>query len=369
MIVNTPLNKIANIKFGQKINNKLNNTNFEQGLNILITLAGNINVKFINQKIYLTTYQCILKIDDEYIKKFVGYYLISNIHLLLNLCNGSVIDRISKQDISNFNIPLPESKDIIIEWVNKISYQYNIKTNLKFRLNILFDFIKNKMQNINDFEEFDFEHILTFVPIKNKHKISDGSRIGPYKFYIPSQKNILYRDSYDFEDIHIIIGNIGRTAIHFGSKFSVSNNVYVIKSKDNNLLLLKYIYYYLKLNIELLSNTFNNSIVRFSRKNELSKIKIKIPKNKNIIDHFHTLFLEIESLESSIKEAKNIYDQFINELSDFINQNIEEQNIINELCYTLLVDEPASNHPSGEVVATCCLGSEVAATILKKIKL
>lgn len=358
MIVNTRLNKIANIKFGNKINKKLNNdANFEQGFNILITIAGNIDVRFINEKIYLNTYQCVLKIDDDYIKRFVGYYLISNIHVLLNLCNHKVVDRIHKNDLANLLIPLPKSKEIIIELVNKISDQYNIKTNTKFRLNLLFDFVKTLINTMFNFEEFDFENLLTFVPIKNKHKISNGLNIGPYKFYIPSQKNILYRESYDFEDTHIIIGNIGQPSIHFGSKFSVSNSLYVIKSKDNNLL--KYIYYYLKLNTNLLSKTFNNSIVKFSSKNELSKIKIKIPKNKNTIEHLNTLFLEIESLESTIKESKNIYNQYINEFSDFINQKIHEQDIIDELCYTLLVDEPS----------ICGTGSEVVATISKKLKL
>jgi len=178
--------------------------------------------------------------------------------------------------------------------------------------------IKNKIKDIGENEdcnEVEFESLLSYIPKKNKYKASDGFITGLYKFYTSSQDKILYRDNYEFEDTCILIGRGGVPSLHLSSKFSVSHDdVYVIKLKNKNEISLQFIFYYLKLNLDLISNTFKGSTIKHCSKEELSKIKIKIPKNKQLIIDMNPLFEDIEILQYEMKEAEILYKQYINEL-------------------------------------------------------
>ena len=131
----------------------------------------------------------------------------------------------------------------------------------------------------------------------------------------------------------ILIGIGGNPSIHLTSKFSVSNDVYVIKLKDDkNKELLQFIFYYLKTNINLISSSFIGSTIKHSSKERLSKIKLKIPKDKNIIKDIELLFIEIEKLQLEIIESETLYKKLIKELSEEalpINKHID--NKTNEL--------------------------------------
>ena len=49
-------------------------------------------------------------------------------------------------------------------------------------------------------------------------------------------------------------------------------------------------------------------------KNKFLSIKIKIPKNNNLIDNLEILFNKVELLQNEIKENYIIYKQYIEEL-------------------------------------------------------
>jgi hypothetical protein len=77
--------------------------------------------------------------------------------------------------------------------------------------------------------------------------------------------------------------------------------------------------------------------------NVFEKIKIKIPKNKTLINNFEPLFNEIEKLQIELKEAELEYTQLIKELSEeaiptnkihiekIISKNTEDVEEINEI--------------------------------------
>jgi hypothetical protein len=51
-------------------------------------------------------------------------------------------------------------------------------------------------------------------------------------------------------------------------------------------------------------------------KSQLSKIKIKLPKNKKLIDDLNPLFQEIEEHQQAVKNADELYKKYIQELSN-----------------------------------------------------
>ena len=286
-------------------------------------IAGTGNCGFVqyNSSKFWASQCFTIKSNDNLINKWLYYYCKSQQTTFINSQGGSVQKFIRAAYFNDMLISIPKSKEKIKEWVNKISIQDDKKNKNEELIIKLEEQIKNKIKDIEkneDCDEFDFNSLLTYLPKINKYKASDGFTSGLYKFYTSSQYKILYRDDYEFEDTCILIGRGGNTSIHIASKFSVSHDdVYVIKLKDNkDNGLLQFIFNYLKTNINIISDSFKGSIIKHTSKEELSKIKLKIPKNKKFIKDIHLLFQEIETLHIEIKEAELQYKQLIKELSE-----------------------------------------------------
>jgi len=216
-------------------------------------------------------------------------------------------------------IPIPKSQSKIQEWVDKISAPYNENNEKQTRIQELETFIQNRIKEIEENEECDelkFDDVLQYVSKKNKYRATDGKNEGKYRFYTSSQDKILYRDDYEFENYHILIGRGGVASIHLTSHFSVSHDdVYVLTTKKTEYNL-KYIFKYIKLNIQLIKDSFKGSTIKHSSKTALSKIKIKIPKNKQLIQDLEQTFKQIETLQTEVKKAEELYKKYIKDLSE-----------------------------------------------------
>lgn len=148
--------------------------------------------------------------------------------------------------------------------------------------------------------------ISEFLP-KSKRKASYGKKKGKYKFFTSSYVSKRC-DDYDYKDECIIIGTGGNPNIKIGKKFSCSADNFVIKSKYA-----RYIYYFLKENINLLENGFHGSSIRHISKDYVKNLSIPIPENERINSTIDQLLLFdnlINSMQKSIKkhsEGLNYY--------------------------------------------------------------
>ena len=285
---------------------------------IILGQGGNFNIHF-DINFTASKHVCVIQLKkyNLYLLKYI-FYLIPLIQEYL-ISNGSTISWLNKTNISNLQIPIPKSEDKITEWVNKISKPYDEKNNKQNKIKELEEYVRNKIKDITDNEECDeveFEKILHYMTKKNKYRATDGKNTGQYKFYTSSQEKILYRDDYEFEEKHILIGRGGIASLHIASKFSVSHDdVYVLKLTDISYNI-DYVYNYIKLNIKSIEDSFKGSTIKHSSKTALSKIKIKIPKDKKLIQDLEPTFQEIEKLNDELKEAEILYKQFIKELAE-----------------------------------------------------
>ena len=287
---------------------------------IILGQGGNFNIHF-DKDFTPSKHVCVIQSIEkniELLKYF--YYIIPELQKFF-ITNGSTISWLNKTNIKDFNIPIPKSKQKITEWVNKISKPYDKKNKNEELIMKLEEQIRDKIRDIGgneDCDEVEFDSLLSYLPKINKYKATDGFITGLYKFYTSSQDKILYRDDYEFEDTCILIGRGGNPSIHLTSKFSVSHDdVYVIKLKDDkNKGLLQFVFNYLKTNMNLISGSFKGSTIKHSSKEGLSKIKLKIPKNKKLIKDFDPLFQEIDKLQTEMKEAESQYKKLIKELSE-----------------------------------------------------
>jgi len=168
--------------------------------------------------------------------------------------------------------------------------------------------------------------ICDFLP-KSKRQASYGEKDGKYPFYTSSQTCNKYCNEYDYEDECLIIGTGGNANIKYSSKFSCSTDNFVIKI--NSELLVKYIYYYLSINIEVLQKGFIGVGIQHISKEYISNIKIPIPSlenQKKIVKYLNFIYEKTNktSLEK-IQELKQLNELCLN------NQKMYGDNLIKTL--------------------------------------
>jgi len=153
--------------------------------------------------------------------------------------------------------------------------------------------------------------VCKFLP-KSKRQASYGEKYGEYPFYTSSQNCSKYCDEYDYEDECLIIGTGGNANIKYSKKFSCSTDNFVIKINTGQLV--KYIYYYLSINIEVLQKGFVGVGLKHISKEYISNIKIPIP--------------SLERQQEIVKYLDFIYEK-ANKTS---NEKIAELKQLNEFC-------------------------------------
>jgi type I restriction-modification system DNA methylase subunit len=321
-----------------------------EGFNILISRVGNNNISLINEKIYLTDNGFSLKINNENLKKIIGYYLVNKKEEIFNLGNGTAQKVITKTQLKELVLPIPKSEEKIKEWVDKISKPYELKNQKEQELKQLEIEIQNKIKYITENED------CNEVELGNICKLQDGydfyrNEMDDRKEYIHNENLPLLKigsdDISDYIKIDkkyekylvnkddIVIGTKGTCGkirkININKAYHKHGLLKVIEEKINK----NFIFYYLLLllNDEAIEKMCNKSVLSNMKKENLLKMKLKIPKNNKLINNLEPLFNKIEKLQTKIKENEKLYNQFIQELSDDVlpkNQINTELEIINE---------------------------------------
>lgn len=292
---------------------------------ILIGLTGTFKIGLynLNKKSYLN--QRVGKITSKtgIIQKYIYYwYLCCDIESeILKIAKGAAQANISTNDISNIKIPIPsiEQQKEIVKYLDLI-YETNIKTSdqkigeIK-KLNE--NYLKITLNNNKKIEIKTLDEICDFCSKVLKLKSSDGLINGKYRFYSSSQTKEMYYNKFEFKDYHLILGRGGNPSIHYDKEFCISHDdVYVIKNKVN--INLKYIYYYLYNNINIIQEHFNGSTIKHISKESIKTIKIPIPsleKQKEIIEYLDFNNNLINNLNKEIENNKNqakiFFDSFL----------------------------------------------------------
>ena len=168
--------------------------------------------------------------------------------------------------------------------------------------------------------------VCKFLP-KSKRKASYGEKQGQYPFYTSSQTCNKYCNEYDYEDECLIIGTGGNANIKYSSKFSCSTDNFVIKINPEQLV--KYIYYYISINIEVLQKGFVGVGLQHISKEYSSNIKIPIPsleRQKEIVKYLDFIYEKANKTSNEkIAELKQLNEFCLN------NQKIFGDNVVKNL--------------------------------------
>ena len=290
---------------------------------ILIALSGNTIGKFglyLNkQTSYCNQRVAQIRIEDKIMNRYIFYIFeaINFQQFIINISNNSAQPNVSSNQIEELKIPIPKSKQKITEWVNKISEPYTKKNKNEELIMKLEEQIKNKIKNIEEneeYEEVELGSICEYIKT-GKNKTPDDKKGTLYPYYGTADITG-YTDHYLFDGKHILVarnGTMGNCFLVEG-KIYPSDHIFIIKNKDQYNI--SFIFYLIKELSSEIQNKSNGSTIKGISKENLSTIKIKLPKNKQLIKDFDPLFQQIETLQTELKEAEELYKKLIKELSE-----------------------------------------------------
>jgi len=306
---------------------------------ILIALSGNTIGKFglyLNkQTSYCNQRVAQIRIEDKIMNRYIFYIFeaINFQQFIINISNNSAQPNVSSNQIEELKIPIPKSKQKITEWVNKISEPYTKKNNNEELIMKLEEQIRNKIKDIEENEDCDDVELGNILTRKNNGKTNtnDVTNTGIYPFYSATAENpsgITNKNDFDGANYLLFAKSGGSSKTIFGNTLGIgkfwlvsgksSGNIAMIKFEINKDFDIKYIYYYLKYKLfeiqKLALYTTGNGNIQVE--DMLKTFKLKIPKNKQLIKDFDPLFQQIETLQTELKEAEELYKKLIKELSE-----------------------------------------------------
>lgn len=172
---------------------------------------------------------------------------------------------------------------------------------------------------------------------KSKHKAGEGLECGQYPFYTSSATVNKYFDEYDFESNKLIFATGGSASVHYAkSKFAVSTDNFVLEPFEN--VNAKYVYYYLKSNIQILQDGFHGAGLQHLSKDYLSEIGIPML-NSTEQQKIVSILDKADEIRTKKKQANEKLDEFLK--ATFVdmfgdpvkNPKKHRETTIGEVCY------------------------------------
>ncbi len=266
-------------------------------------------ISYNNTAIYRALSQ-IIPNEDIILKKYLIYYMNSNLKLFQSFAEGSIIKIISLDVLSNLKLNIPsinEQKQIIdiIEPKEELFIKYSntirIDTfkNCEKDLNEIIDIIEPIERIIKNIilqnEKID-QTILSLNPKGNISKCSDIANIktgkrnanhsrtnGKYNFYTCSDR-VMKCDEYSFDSESLLVagnGNVGNVK-YFNGKFDAYQRTYVITFKE----FIGTAYLSFLKNQKILSNSSQGSVIKYLVLKDIQNIEVVLDQevNKKIVD-------------------------------------------------------------------------------------
>jgi type I restriction enzyme M protein len=279
--------------------------------------SGKAMVYFGNSKYNVgeTTIHFKSKIN-ELQTKYIYYYLFHNIELLQKYFKGANQKSIVEDDLFKIKIPVPslERQQEIVKYLDFIYERANKTSNEKIaELKQLNEFCLSNHKIFGENVVKTLGEVCTFIP-KSKRNAKYGNKEGLYPFFKSSIKLDSYVDEPDYEKESLIIGDGGEANINYGVKFSTSDHCYILQNKNKLLLNLKYSYYYLYHNLDMMNQLYTGVAIKNISKTNIKGIKIPVPsleRQKEIVEYCEYNDTLIKQLEKEIENNKKQAQLFI----------------------------------------------------------
>ena len=203
-----------------------------------------------------------------------------------------------KKDLLAWNeINLPDSEITLLVTKEKI------EENSEFNLSM--DRYRENIQIETKFETKKLEEILNFVgKWKRPASFSDENWKIPF---VVSSNNLKYCNEADYDEEALCIWDGWTANVHYLNwKFSVSDHVYLLENQNTEETNLKYLYYALAKNLEIIEAWFQWQWLKNVSKKYLESIEIPLPP----LEVQEKIVAELDSYQKVIDWAKMIVDNY-----------------------------------------------------------
>ena len=245
------------------------------------------------------------------------YYFLKNIQdKIYKLQTGTAQPHIYSKNLQNIKIPIPsiEYQQEIVKYLDFIYEKANKTSNDKIaELRQLNEFCLSNQKIFGENVVKTIGEICNFLP-KSKRNAKYGNKNGLYPFFKSSLKVDNYVDESDYAEESLIIGDGGEPNINYGIKFSTSDHCYILQNKNKLLLNLKYAYYYLYHNLNMMKQLYTGVAIKNISKTNIEEIKIPLPlfdKQQEIVEYCEYNVTLIKQLEKEIENNKKQAQQFL----------------------------------------------------------
>ena len=180
---------------------------------------------------------------------------------------------------------------------------------------------------------------------KSKRPASYGEKEGSYPFFKSSRKVDCYVDVPDYEEESLIIGDGGEPNINYGVKFSTSDHCYILQNMTDGIVNLKYIYYYLYNNLDMMSQYYTGVGIKNISKKSIEGIKIPIPsleRQKEFVDDLDFISETNKASTSKIADLKRLNEFCLRQQKRFGENEMKTLGEISEFIKTGK-NKPADN--------------------------
>jgi len=232
--------------------------------------------------------------------------------------------------ISKLQIPIPKSKKKIKEWTDLISEPFNLKNKYSSKIEKMEKKIWDRILKIVENEECDEVELGDICEFTSgKFNSKDCKERGKYPFY--TGKAIQpegFTDDYCYNEKEyiILIKDGGAGYGKYGDQIGLGN-VFLVSGKSGftshqyavkivkYFFSIKYLFFSLRINKNKIMDLakYSTGLGTIS-KTELSKFKLKIPKDNQLIDDMNPLFEKIEGYQKIEKEASDNFNELLEDL-------------------------------------------------------
>lgn len=274
---------------------------------------------FLDDKFSCSDHNIVCINKDEKITQYIYNYIHNNwANFIFRLFNGSVLGNIGRENLSNYQIPIPKDLTKLkpqLDKVQKLHKQISDDTELipqkEKEICELIKKMTSEGKKGVDYEEHKFEDLVEYQQKKIKYKAADAKNEGKYKFYTSSQDKIMFIDDEPmFKETMLIMGRKGSSSVHYDKLFSCEHDdVYVLKTKIDN----RYMYNYIRLNISWFDNQMNGSTIKGTSKEILSKFIVKVPSLSTMKKYnLEKLFNEVDQIKERLETTKKEHEKEVN---------------------------------------------------------
>lgn len=226
--------------------------------------------------------------------------------------NGST-KTVQLSELSKDCKTITETNEISFEEIKSKNYDLNTQSYIKEEVVEREDCVYKKLGELFDLKS------------TTKHKTSLGNDEGKYRFYNSSMTKKLYLNTYEEDEVSIILGNGGEFNVHIDTRYTLSKHAtgMTLKNSMKDNVDIKYVYYSLLNNQRTISKLYTGVAIKWMNKEDIKSITIPIPsleKQKEIVEYCESLEEELNLSEFIKFSDTNIVELILEGQQEIIEQ-------------------------------------------------